>query len=131
MLNVILRIVVPYVVMFIAAYSATWLIWGGKHGGHLITPRPGKSRKRAPMGVMDKILIIELCAIVIYVVVDFWVFWHIGAEPSTLTIGFFGVCGGENGFMAWIKTRKEQERFRQWAKEDQEETQDYTKDETL
>ena len=131
MLNVILKMIVPYVVMFIEAYSATWLIWHGKPHGHLITPSPEKRRKRAPMGVMDTILIIELIAIVLYIVVDFWVFWHVGAEPSTLTMGFFAVCGGENGFMAWIKTRKEQERFRDWQKQDEGKGEEYKKDTSL
>ena len=34
-------------------------------------------------------------------------FWHTGAEPSTLTACVFGVCGLENGVMGWIKTNKD------------------------
>lgn len=131
MLTVILKIVVPYVLMFIAAYSATWFIWHGKIQKPSNTSKAKKTRKKEKMGVMDTILIIELIAILIYVIVDFWVFYRIGAEPSTLTMGFFAVCGGENGFMAWIKTRKEQERMRKWQLESEDKAKDFKYDSTL
>lgn len=63
--------------------------------------KPGK------MGVMDKILILEAVILVAYTVADLVVFWHTGAEPTTLTACVFGVCGLENGVMAWIKTNKD------------------------
>ena len=124
-------IVIPYVAMFALAYFTARSLTPGKTISHFTTARGRKSRTKVPMGVMDKILIIELVVIVLYIIVDFWVFWHVGAEPSTLTMGFFAVCGGENGFMAWIKTRKEQERMRKWQREDEGNPEDYQEDNTL
>lgn len=125
--ELILHMVVPYAVMFVAAYTATSLLMRGRLRSHFV---PVKAKRMKPhIGVMDTILIIELIAIVIYVIADFWIFWHVGAEPSNLTLGFFAVCGGENGFMAWIKTRKEQERFREWQKQDED--KEYKKDTSL
>lgn len=66
-----------------------------------------KKGEKAGMGTMDKILVLEAAAIVVYVVADFIVFWHVGSEPSTLTACFFSVCGLENGVMGWIKTNKD------------------------
>ncbi|MDY2977940.1 MAG: hypothetical protein SOR90_10435 [Oscillospiraceae bacterium] len=63
--------------------------------------------KLAKMGVMDKVLILEAVVLVAYSVADLAVFWHTGAEPTTLTACVFGVCGLENGVMGWIKTSKE------------------------
>lgn len=65
--------------------------------------KPGK------MGVMDKILVLEGVILVAYTVAALVVFWHTSAEPSTLTACVFGVCGLENGVMAWIKTNKDKE----------------------
>ena len=59
------------------------------------------------MGTMDKVLILEAVILVVYTVAALAVFWHTGAEPSTLTASVFGVCGLENGVMGWIKTNKD------------------------
>ena len=59
------------------------------------------------MGTMDKVLILEAVILVVYTVAALAVFWHTGAEPSTLTACVFGVCGLENGVMGWIKTNKD------------------------
>lgn len=124
--NIILKAVISYAVAFVLAFGLAWLIFrrraimqGAKHG------------KQEKMGVMDKILIIEAIAITLYVIADFLVFWHTGSEPSTLTMSFFAVCGGENGFMALIKTRKEQERMRKWQFEDQGKPEEYKEDKGL
>ena len=63
--------------------------------------------RREKVGVMDKVLILEAVTLVAYTVADLAVFWHTGAEPSTLTACVFGVCGLENGVMGWIKTNKD------------------------
>ena len=63
--------------------------------------------EKGKMGVMDKILILEAVVLVAYTVADMIVFWHVGAEPTTLTACVFGVCGLENGVMGWIKTNKD------------------------
>lgn len=63
--------------------------------------------KRGKMGTMDKILILEAVVLIAYTVADMVVFWHVGAEPTTLTACVFGVCGLENGVMGWIKTNKD------------------------
>lgn len=117
--------------MFVAAYSATSLVFAAKHRKGKLYPEEKLAGTRDKMGVMDKILVIECIAIVIYIVVDFMVFWHTGAEPSTLTISFFAVCGGENGFMAWIRTRKQEERYREWQKIDEEKPEDYHENKKL
>lgn len=67
------------------------------------------SGKRTPgkLGTMDKVLILEAVILVAYTVADLAVFWHTGAEPTTLTACVFGVCGLENGVMGWIKTNKD------------------------
>lgn len=63
--------------------------------------------EKGKMGVMDKVLILEAVLLIAYTVADLMVFWHTGAEPTTLTACVFGVCGLENGVMGWIKTSKE------------------------
>ncbi len=45
-------------------------------------------------------------------------FWHTGNEPYTLTGCVFGVCGLEIGVMGWIKTTKERNQDRRWARQD-------------
>lgn len=127
----ILKIILPYIITFMLSYLLTCLGFVLKLKGHIHIPLKPKARKKAPMGVMDKILVIELVAIILYIIVDFIVFWHVGAEPSTLTMSFFAVCGGENGFMAWIKTRKQEERYREWQKNDEGRAEEYKPDQTL
>ena len=63
--------------------------------------------EKGKMGVMDKVLILEAVVLIAYTVADLAVFWHTGAEPTTLTACVFGVCGLENGVMGWIKTNKD------------------------
>ncbi len=110
MIDLILRYVIPYLIMFVVSFAISGIIWNKKLK---------KDKSTNYIGVMDLILILEGIAILAYVIVDFIVFWHTGNEPSTLTVSFFAVCGGENGVMAWIKVRKEQERLRKWQKEDE------------
>ena len=124
----ILRIVLPYFVMFLVAYSATSLVFAAKARKGKLYPDKNHAANRDKIGVMDKILIVECIAIILYVIVDFVVFWHTGGEPSSLTISFFAVCGGENGFMAWIRTRKQEERYREWQKIDEGKPEEYEKD---
>lgn len=61
------------------------------------------------MGAMDKILILEGAILITYTVVDMWIFYKTGSEPTTLTMCVFTVCGVENGVMGWIKTTKEKQ----------------------
>lgn len=63
--------------------------------------------EKGKMGVMDKVLVLEAVVLIAYTVADLAVFWHTGAEPTTLTACVFGVCGLENGVMGWIKTNKD------------------------
>jgi len=65
------------------------------------------TRRMNKVGVMDKVLILEAVILVAYTVADLAVFWHTGAEPTTLTACVFGVCGLENGILGWIKTNKD------------------------
>lgn len=118
LVSTILLAILFYVVLFAVVYFASSYAWRRKIGDTVKTPIVIASRKDEKIGVMDKVLIIECIAIVLFVIADFVVFWHTGNEPSTLTVSFFAVCGGENGFMAWIKTRKDQEQIRRWQFED-------------
>ena len=79
-------------------------------GPRLYRPRhlqPDGGGDKGKMGVMDKVLILEAAILAVYTVAALAVFWHTGAEPSTLTACVFGVCGLENGVMGWIKTNKD------------------------
>ena len=69
--------------------------------------QPDGGGDKGKMGVMDKVLILEAAILAVYTVAALAVFWHTGAEPSTLTACVFGVCGLENGVMGWIKTNKD------------------------
>lgn len=80
----------------------------------IVGPRLYRARRLQPdgggrkkMGVMDKVLILEVVILVAYTTADLIVFWHTGSEPATLTACVFGVCGLENGVMGWIKTSKD------------------------
>ena len=127
----IITALVFYFVLFFVVYLAASLLWHRKVGENVRTPIVIRAQEKGKMGVMDKVLVIECIAIVLYVIADFIVFWHTGNEPYTLTVSFFAVCGGENGFMAWIKTRKEQERMRQWQMEDLGKPEAYKEDKDL
>ena len=79
-------------------------------GPRLYRPRhlqPDGGGDKGKMGVMDKVLILEVVILVAYTTADLIVFWHTGSEPATLTACVFGVCGLENGAMGWIKTNKD------------------------
>ena len=69
--------------------------------------QPDGSGRKKKMGVMDKVLILEVVILVAYTTADLILFWHTGSEPATLTACVFGVCGLENGVMGWIKTNKD------------------------
>lgn len=94
-----------------AGAALGWLICGAtiKHLRRRVRSLrvAGGQEKPAKMGVMDKVLILEAVVLVTYTVADLVVFWHTGAEPTTLTACVFGVCGLENGVMGWIKTNKD------------------------
>lgn len=73
------------------------------------TRRAGLAKRETQkkIGVMDKVLVLEVIILLAYTVADMVVFWHTGNEPYTLTGCVFGVCGIENGVMGWIKTTKD------------------------
>ena len=126
MISVVLKMAIPCFAMFLLSYLTSTLVIKRNVKKHTYPIPESSSDHKSKIGVMDTVLVIEGIAIVIYVVVDFLVFWHTGSEPSALTMGFFAVCGGENGAMAWIKTQKEQERLRKWQLEDEDRMQDQT-----
>lgn len=68
---------------------------------------PRHAKKKKKIGVMDKVLVLEAMVLIAYTVADLWIFYRVGAEPTTLTACVFGVCGLENGVMGWIKTNKD------------------------
>lgn len=94
-----------------AGAALGWLICGAtiKHLRRRVRSlRAASNREKSTkMGVMDKVLILEAVVLIAYTVADLVVFWHTGAEPTTLTACVFGVCGLENGVMGWIKTNKD------------------------
>lgn len=107
MVKTIILAVLVYCSLLAVVYLGFNLAWHKKVGENVKTPIVIKANENK-IGVMDRILIIECISIIVFIIADFIVFWHTGSEPTTLVISFFAVCGGENGFMAWIKTRKEQ-----------------------
>ena len=117
-MRIIIEAVFFYVLMFGMSYW-TLSYLNRDLRSHFAIQRIIRKREEK-MGVMDRILILEGIAILLYVIADFYVFWHVGSEPSALTAGFFAVCGGENGMMAWIRVRKQEERMRKWQLEEQE-----------
>ena len=48
-------------------------------------------------------LTVMLLFLLIYTVYNTYMFYELGVEPSTLTGCVYAFCGGEAGFMAWIK----------------------------
>lgn len=68
---------------------------------------PRHAPKKKKMGAMDRVLVMEAVVLIAYTVADLWIFYKVGAEPTTLTACVFGVCGIENGVMGWIKTNKD------------------------
>ena len=70
------------------------------------------------LGMMDKILILVALMILGFTVVMIILYIKTGAIPDTLCTCFFGICGGECGAMAWIKTTKERKRDRKYELED-------------
>lgn len=44
--------------------------------------------------------------VLIYTAAVLWIFYHVGAEPATLTVSFFALMTGECGMLALIKTTK-------------------------
>lgn len=87
---------------FALCWAATRLAGGNRKAAARLAKAAEKK-----MGTMDKVLILEAVVLIAYTVADLAVFWHTGAEPTTLTACVFGVCGLENGVMGWIKTSKE------------------------
>lgn len=117
-MKIVIEAAAFYVLVFVASYLLMAI--GYKDLRSRLIVQRVVDRHREKMGTMDKILIIEAVAIVLYIILDFYVFWHVGAEPTALTAGFFAVCGGENGVMAWIRVQKQEERMRKWQLEDEE-----------
>lgn len=65
-----------------------------------------KKSKKKPAGT-DYALIISLVLIIIFTIVVLVVFWHTGAEPSTLVGSFFLAFTFEGGFCAYIEGKKQ------------------------
>lgn len=71
------------------------------------------------LGTMDVILIFMAVVLILFTLRMIELFEIHEAVPDTLITCVFGLCGGECGFMGWIKTSKEKYRERQWMLEDQ------------
>lgn len=100
---------------------AGYLLGGAAYRRLVRRLRSGQPRKR--LGVMDRILIVEIVVLLVYAVADMIVFWHTGAEPTALTACIFAAAGLENGVMGWIKTNKDRlqgENEQEKEKEDSE-----------
>ena len=66
------------------------------------------------LGTMDKILVIIAMLILVFTVVMIILYIKTGGIPDTLCTCVFGICGGECGAMAWIKTTKERKTDRKY-----------------
>lgn len=82
--------------------------------------KSGERKKR--LGVMDRVLIIEIVVLLVYTVADMIVFWHTGSEPTTLTACIFAAAGLENGVLGWIKTNKDKVQREKGQDEDQKDS---------
>lgn len=65
-----------------------------------------KNTKKKPDGT-DYALIISLVLIILFTIAVLVVFWHTGAEPSTLVGSFFLAFTFEGGFCAYIEGKKQ------------------------
>ena len=83
--------------------------------------KSGERKKR--LGVMDRVLIIEIVVLLVYTVADMIVFWHTGSEPTTLTTCIFAAAGLENGVLGWIKTNKDKIQSKQDQDKEREDSE--------
>jgi hypothetical protein len=55
----------------------------------------------------SKVLVIMLLLFVLaFILVNLYIFWQRGVEPTTLILSTFGLVAGEFGLLAWIKKTK-------------------------
>lgn len=86
------------------------------------TSKPATEAKKEPrfhLNKMDVILIIIAVTLCVFTLKMIALFETYAAVPDTLITCVFGVCGGECGFMGWIKTSNEKYRDRRWQIEDE------------
>lgn len=67
---------------------------------------------------MDRILILLAVFLLVFTAVMIALYCTMGGIPDTLCTCVFGVCGGECGAMAWIRTTKDKHLSRQYELED-------------
>lgn len=83
-------------------------------------PTQEKKESRFHLNKMDVILIIIAVTLCVFTLKMIALFEAYMAVPDTLITCVFSVCGGECGFMGWIKTSNEKYRDRRWQLEDED-----------
>lgn len=76
---------------------------------------------------MDVILIVIAATLVVFSLKMINLFETYMAVPDTLITCVFSVCGGECGFMGWIKTSKEKYQNRAWQLADEKRMEEAAK----
>lgn len=75
-----------------------------------------KKETKKKVGAIDKYLIFVFTSVVLYTIAVLVIFYRQGIEPTTLTVSFFGLFGGEITLLALIKRLK----LKKGDKEDEE-----------
>ena len=73
-------------------------LFGGRKGKRLIEKAKGHT--------MDMILVFCAVCLIVYTVINLYMFYQFQQEPSTLTTCVYAALTGECGIMGWIKTTK-------------------------
>ena len=81
-------------------------------------------KPKEKMSSIDKYLIFVFTSVVLYTIATLFIFYRTMMEPTTLTVSFFGLFGGEITLLALIKRLK----LKKEDKEDEENSKK-TKDE--
>lgn len=59
---------------------------------------------------MNKVLIFIAVVLVVFTIVNLWLFFKIGAVPDVLITSVFAACLGEMSLTSWIKNTKQKYR---------------------
>lgn len=65
-----------------------------------------KKKTKEKVSAIDKYLIFVFTSVILYTIAVLVIFYRQGLEPTTLTVSFFGLFGGEITLLALIKRLK-------------------------
>ena len=77
-------------------------------------------KRKFQVHVMDLCLVIVALVVIAFTIAMTFIYCRYGAVPDSLVISVFGICGGECGFLAMIRTAKEKNMDRKREMEDRE-----------